>query len=79
LSVSPDSIKKDKRVTDDFMIKLVFEDYCGRCNKPFSQALDDFCDNCKRILSDDIVSWKTIQMVINRHNYPKFEDGINLH
>lgn len=27
-TVSPDSLKKDKTVSDDFMIKLIFDDYC---------------------------------------------------
>jgi hypothetical protein len=27
-TVSPDSAKKDTRLAEDFMIQLVFEDYC---------------------------------------------------
>ena len=59
-TVSPDSLKKDNKVSNDFMIQLIFEDYCYQCNNPSKMRLDEFCDNCKKILHDDIVSWRTI-------------------
>lgn len=31
-TVSPDKVKKDSRFKDDFIIKLIFEDYCKKCN-----------------------------------------------
>lgn len=31
-NVSPDSFKKDKRVSNEFMIKILFEDFCKQCN-----------------------------------------------
>ena len=39
-TVSPDSIKKNAKVTDNFMIQMVFEDFCGVCNQPHAMRLD---------------------------------------
>jgi hypothetical protein len=39
-TVSPDAIKKDKNVSDDFMIKLIFDDYCKECNNSCKMRLD---------------------------------------
>lgn len=33
-SVSPDQVKKDSRISDEFFIKFIFEDYCSKCNNP---------------------------------------------
>ena len=43
--VSPDKFKKDPRVSDDFLIQFIFEDFCQECNKPWSMSdLSSFCD-----------------------------------
>jgi C2 domain of PTEN tumour-suppressor protein len=31
---SPDKLKKDPKIPDNFLVKLIFEDFCKSCNKP---------------------------------------------
>ena len=49
-NLSPDSIKKDERISNEFMIQFLFEDYCKSCNKPWQMEVEDFCENCKNVL-----------------------------
>jgi hypothetical protein len=46
-TVSPDSVRKDSRFSDNFLVEFVFEDYCTKCNKSWMQPLESYCDQCK--------------------------------
>lgn len=63
-TVSPDSVKKDNRFSDEFQIKFIFEEYCKQCNKPWSQGLDEFCDKCKKILAEELTNWRSMQIIL---------------
>lgn len=46
-NISPDSVSRDPRFSDEFLIQFVFEDYCRKCAKTWELTLDDICANCK--------------------------------
>ena len=80
LTVSPDKIKKDSRITGGFMLHFVFEDYCKHCIKPSEMQLEDFCTECRELLKDEILYWRSIKLVASgRSEVGSLEDGIRLH
>ena len=42
-------------------------------------TLDQYCDECRNYLSQDIMFWKSIHLITNKHSYPSIEEGIDLH
>ena len=40
-SVSPDSIQKDKRFTEDFQVEIFFENVCSECRS--DTPIDKIC------------------------------------
>ena len=78
-SISPDSVSKDARFSDDFMIQFVFEDYCRKCNKSWELNLDDICPNCKALLKEDLTYWRSMQIILDNYDHPTLEDGLRMH
>ena len=78
-TVSPDSVRKDTRFSDEFMIQFIFEDFCRKCNKAWEVELDDICADCKGVLKDTLTQWKTIKFVLDSYDYPCMEEGLKMH
>ena len=64
-SVSPDSVKKDNRFAENFLIKMIMEDYCHTCNKPQETVIENLCPKCSEILADEIPNWKAMRVIVN--------------
>lgn len=64
-SISPDSVSKDARFLDEFMVQFIFEDYCYTCNKPSQLTIDDLCESCRKLMGEDIVYWKTMKIILD--------------
>ena len=41
--------------------------------------IEDLCEECSAILSNDILFWKTIYNVIDNHDYPSSIAGATMH
>lgn len=39
-TLSPDSLKKESKIPDNFIIQFVFADYCSECKSPWNMRLD---------------------------------------
>lgn len=80
--ISPEDTHKDlnKFPVNRFYVKIEFEDYCfGNAKaKPIPRepcrshktALKYLCNNCQKIMREEIIFWQRAQFILDNHDYP---------
>ena len=74
--MDPDSVSKDHRFSQQFQVKVHFADVCHKCTNA-SMHIESLCRDCREEMSTDIEDqWIIIKKILDKHEYPKHEDGV---
>lgn len=80
--ISPEDTHKDfnKFPVNKFFVKIEFEDFChgNPKAKPIPRepcrshktALKYICNNCQKIMREEIIFWQRAQFILDNHDYP---------
>ena len=75
MELSPEDIRKDKRIPNNFIVYIFFEDFCNTCN-PYLTEIVDLCDNCKNEIGEETIQeWLDVKEVLDNHCFPDEEKG----
>jgi len=72
-------VKRNSSFEENFLVEFEFEDFCSKCSKLSTYALDEICADCREVLGEEIPNWKTIEHILSNYKRPTKEESETMH